>query len=573
MNFVGNRSSDKTSFDYIVVGAGSAGCVLASRLSENPQNRVLLVEPGKDRTNIFVNCPGAFIDNQLTAWDWQFKTEPQKHMNNRLSLWPRGKGLGGSHLINALMHIRGCPENFNSWASKHGCKGWDYESVLPFFKKSETFRYSLGGKFDVEAQVDKDVHGFDGPLVVADPGRGTLGVWAERFVQASMESGIKYNPDLNGRVQEGVGIVPCTVNDGVRDSTAQAYLKRSGALKRANLTLMLNSCVEKLNIDDSKTVTGVFVRTGGKLIPFTAEKEVLLCAGALQTPAILMSSGIGPKDHLDSLGIPVIQDLPVGKNLHDHLMIPLTYESLDRENTLDDIAVPNSLTQLLHVLKFVFTHKGVVTSTGMETSIFYNTHLDKDLNENDVQMLFAPFSPSRHIRTKFGLENEMNEELPKYGVTFLPTVIQPKSRGEVRLRSKDCLDIIIDPHYLEETYDTDVLVKGLKLAREISKASSLQGHIGKEAIDPTNPHDPESDDYLKEYIRRYALTIYHPVGTAKMGDVGDPSTVVDTNLKVKGIENLRVVDASVMPVIVSGNTNACVVMIAEKASYIIMNRP
>ena len=564
----------RTTYDYIVVGAGSAGCVLASRLSENPRVTVLLIEPGKDRSNIFIQCPGAWFDNQLTDWDWQFKTEPQKGTNDRISFWPRGKGMGGSHLINATMFVRGDPENYNAWATKHGCTGWDYESVLPYFKKLESFQSTLGGTFlnaDAEVVKDNSSHGYDGPLVVSDPGRGNLGLWTKQFIRAAIDSGIPYNPDINGRVQNGIGIVPCTVKDGVRDSTAEAYLKRSGALKRSNLSVMLNSSVEKLIIHN-KTATGVSVRVNGHLMTMNAEKEVILSAGALQTPAILMNSGIGPADHLQGLGIEVVQDLPVGKNLQDHIMVPLVYESLDKENTLDDVAVPNSLTQLKHVLKYAVTHRGLLTSNGMESSIFYNTHLDPDLKENDFQMLFAPFTPSDYMRSKFNLGKYMKNDLPKYGVSFLSCIARPKSRGEILLKNRNSLEISIDPQYLEATYDMDVLVQGLKLARNIAKASCLSGLIGKEAVDSSNPHDPESEDYLKEYVRRGAITVYHPVGTAKMGNVNDPSTVVDPNLRVKGIANLRVVDASIMPDIVSGNTNACVIMIAEKAADLLLSQ-
>jgi choline dehydrogenase-like flavoprotein len=428
----------------------------------------------------------------------------------------------------------------------------------------------LATKFDADAKVDDQVHGYDGPLVIADPAKGNLGVWSERFIRAGIEAGIKFNPDINGRAQEGVGIVPCTVREGVRDSTAQAYLRRSGALKRKNLVLMLKTSVESVDFDQSKAATGVSIRSVKIAQQITAKKEVLLCAGAVHTPAILLKSGIGPSEDLNALGIAVVQDLPVGKNLQDHLMVPVSFESLDRANTWDEYIVPNSLPQLKQVLKYAISKKGYFVSSGMEASVFCNSHLDKESKENDIQMLFASFRPNDFFRSKLLLGDFLKAQMPAYGITFLPAVVRPKSRGQVRLvKNKDILDVEIDPRYLEDSYDLDVLVAGLRLARKIAKSSCLQGSIGSEVVDLSISHDPDSDEYLKEYAKRCAITVYHPVGTAKMGSTDDPTAVVDPQLRVKGVSRLRVVDASVMPQIVSGNTNACVIMIAEKAADLI----
>jgi choline dehydrogenase len=523
-------------FDYIVVGAGSAGCVLANRLSADPDKRVLLLEAGGTDSNPWIHIPvGYFKTMHNPATDWCYVTEPDEGIASRRLQWPRGKVLGGSSSLNGLLYVRGQPQDYDRWAAI-GNQGWSFQEVLPYFKKSE----------DQERGAN-EFHGVGGPLKVSDLRlRRPI---ADYFIQAATEVGIPFNEDYNGARQEGVAYFQQTAHKGFRWSTAKGFLRP--ARRRPNLTVLTGAHTTRVLFEGCRAV-GVECLTGGELRQMRAAREVILSAGAIGSPQILQLSGIGPKALLDTVGVPLVKDLPgVGRNLQDHLQIRLVYKTSQR--TLND-EVNNIFKQAWVGLQYWLTRTGPLTLAASQVAIF--TKSNPQAERPDIQFHMQPLSADK----------------PGDGVhnfsAFTSSVCQlrPYSRGYLAIKSKDPLEHpAIHPNYLSDERDRQVAVDGIKVARRIAAAPALSQHI----IDEYVPgYRYQSDSELLEAARHYSQTIYHPTGTCKMGH--DPMAVVDDRLRVHGTRGLRVVDASIMPEIVSGNTNAPTIMIGEKASDMIL---
>ncbi|WP_136717604.1 GMC family oxidoreductase [Halorientalis salina] len=519
-------------YDYVIIGAGSAGCVLANRLSEDGAS-VLLLEAGEPDEQTEIQVPAAFSELFESEVDWNYYTEPQDGLDGRELYWPRGKTLGGCSSINAMIYIRGHPSDYDTWADL-GNEGWGYEDVLPMFERSEHFEPGPAPE-----------HGSDGPLNVTGP-RSPRPL-AETFLDAAVETGLSRNDDFNDGDQEGVGYYHLTQKDGKRHSAADAFLKP--VLDRPNLTAETGAQVTEVSIEDDRA-TGVVYEQDGDRSEVEADEEVVLTAGAVNSPQLLMLSGVGPAAHLQEHDIEVQADLPgVGRNLQDHLFAFVVYQSTDTD-TLDDAD------SLWNLVKYLLLKKGPLTSNVAETGGFVRT--DPDLDAPDLQFHFAPSYFMRH-----GLDNPDSG----HGFSIGSTQLRPESRGEITLRSADPFDDpVIDPNYLDADADLDVLVEGVKQAREIVGASAFDDVRGEEVWPG---EDVQTDAEIEAHVRETAHTVYHPVGTCKMGD--DEMAVVDDDLRVHGIDGLRVADASVMPTISSGNTNAPTYMIAEMAAARIMD--
>ncbi len=523
-------------FDYIIVGAGSAGCVLANRLSADPGNRVVLLEAGGSDLNPWIHIPvGYFKTMHNPATDWCYLTEPDEGIASRQLQWPRGKVLGGSSSLNGLLYVRGQPQDYDRWAEL-GNKGWSFDEVLPYFKKSE----------DQERGAD-EFHGVGGPLKVSDLRlRRPI---ADYFIEAATQVGIPYNEDYNGAHQEGVGYFQQTAHKGFRWSTAKGFLRP--AKKRPNLTVLTKAHTTRILFEGDAAV-GVEYLKHGELHRVRASRQVILSAGAIGSPQILQLSGIGPKTLLDNIGIPVVKELPgVGQNLQDHLQVRLVYKTSQR--TLND-EVNNIFKQGWVGLQYLLSRTGPLTLAASQVAIF--TKSQPQLERPDIQFHMQPLSADKP-----------GEGAHKFSA-FTSSVCQlrPHSRGYLEIKSKDPLEHpAIYPNYLSDERDQQVAIDGIKVARSIAKAPALASHI----IDEYVPgYQYQSDAELLDAARRYSQTIYHPTSTCKMGQ--DNMAVVDERLRVHGVRRLRVVDASIMPEIISGNTNAPTIMIAEKASDMIL---
>lgn len=497
-----------THYDYIVIGAGSAGCVVANRLTEGNDTTVLLLEAGSPDTKPEIHIPGECLSLLGSEVDWGYFSEPEPYLNNRKIFCPRGKVLGGSSSINIMIYIRGNPHDYDHW-QELGNSSWSYQDVLPYFKKSEH-----------QQRGASEFHGADGELSVTDPIAPT--VVSQRFVDAAIALGYDHNLDVNGMQQEGAGLYQLTVKDGKRHSAAAAFLVP--ILDRPNLTITTGALVTRLLFEGTRTI-GVEYLHEGTLHQVRVNQEVILSAGTFDSPKLLMLSGIGDAEHLQAMGIPIVADLPgVGQNLQDHPVVSIAHEA----------------TQDLHTAS---------TSSIGEANLFLHTEGNLDAAP-DLQFLFGPVVLVPPGYTHSGL-----------GFTSFVCLTHPQNIGSVSLRSSDPKDTpMIQMNFLQSEADVQKLVVGIKLLRNLFGASALDEFRGKEIAPGA---DKQSNAALVAYVRETCSTVWHPVGTCKMGT--DPMAVVDPELRVHGIEGLRVVDASIMPTITTGNTNAPTIMIGEKA--------
>ena len=518
-------------YDYIIVGGGSAGCVLAARLSEQPEIKVLLLEAGGGDSNILFHIPAGFAKMTKGIGSWGWSTVPQKHMQNRIFRYTQAKVIGGGSSINAQLYNRGNSLDFDEWRQL-SCEGWSYESILPYFKKAENF-----------ARGADDYHGANGPLNVSDP-IGNLPI-CEAFFDAAGELGIPRNPDVNGASQDGVGYYQMTQKDARRASTARAYLQP--VLKRKNLEVRKNAVVKNLVVKNNR-VHGVELGNGEKLF---ADRETILSSGAIGSPKLLLQSGIGPADHIKSVGMKVHHDLPgVGSNLQDHLDLFVISECTG-DHTYDKYGKP--FWAALAGLQYFLTKTGPAANALFSQGGFW--YADENARSPDIQF---------HLGLGSGIEAGV-AKLKNAGVTLNSAHLRPRSRGTVRLASNDPKDApLIDPNYWADPYDKEMSLCGLKLAREIFQQKGLSKFIMAERLPGS---DVKTDQAFFDYACLHAKTDHHPAGTCKMGH--DTMAVVTPDLKLRGLDGLRVVDASIMPTVTSGNTNAPTIMIAEKAADMI----
>jgi choline dehydrogenase len=528
-----NTPQDQIEADFIVVGAGSAGCAVAARLSEDPATRVLLLEAGGEDRNRWIHIPlgfgKTFADPSV---NWCYETEPDPGAGDRRVFWPRGKVLGGSSSINGMVYIRGQAEDFDHWRQL-GNTGWSFDDVLPYFKRAEH-----------QTRGADAFHGTDGPLCVSDvPDRHPI---CEAFIRSAVELGFARNDDFNGASQEGVGYHQTTTRNGRRCSTAVGYLRP--AMQRSNLQVMTGALTEKI-VFDGRRATGVIFRRDGRVVTARAGREVILCGGAVNSPQLLMLSGIGPREHLTELGIPVLHHLPgVGQSLQDHYSAPIKLKCL-MPITVNDVMQSN-VRKVKVGLQYMMFKNGPLAMATSPAALFARTR--PELASPDIKCSISPFSAER---PQDGLH-------PWSGFTMIAYQLRPESRGHIKLKTANPADPpAVYPNYLATDTDQRAIVAGLKLCRRLLANPHLQRFIESEFLPGPAV---QTDEQLLDFARRRGGTVYHPTSTCKMGN--DPMAVVDPELQVHGVEALRVADASIMPTVVSGNTNAATIMIGERVA-------
>jgi choline dehydrogenase len=533
---------NSSAYDFIIVGAGSAGCVLASRLTEDPANKVLLLEAGKRDRHIWLKLPVKFRDLMtVKRFNWGYDTEPEPHLSNRSIYLPRGKVLGGSSSINGMMYCRCHPADYDRWGQL-GLRGWSYGDVLPYFKRSEDF---AGG--------EDTFHGADGPLSVS---HGDHGSWVHKaYVEAGKNAGYPHTPDHNGPHQEGFGPADLTIRGGHRASTSQVFLKP--ALRRPNLTVVTEAHVTRVVFERGRAI-GVEYSRRGALTTVNCDREVILSGGTYNSPQLLMLSGIGPVDELMKHGIKPLHNSPnVGRNLQDHIHVGVAYHSettreYDKELRLDRLT--------LAVINWALFRRGYLNTLPVSCLAYIRTR--PELVQPDIEMLLGRVHPEARIWFP-GFRSSKGGYLGAR-----PTLLHPESRGTVTLRSAQSADKpVIRHNYLSAENDLRTLRAGVKAAREVYAREPLKGMIGEE-IWPGK--DVRSDAEIDSYIRSTAITMYHPTSTCAMGP--GPDAVLDGELKINGVSGLRVADASAMPYVPGGHTNAPTIMMAEKAADMILGR-
>lgn len=523
-------------YDVIVVGGGSAGCALAARLSERQGLRVLLLEAGPADTNPYIHMPVGFYKMTSGPLTWGLKTAPQRHANGREIPYAQARVLGGGGSINAEVFTRGCPEDYDAWATEFGCEGWAFQDVQPYFLRSED-NDTLSGPY----------HGVGGPLGVSNlaPQRMT-----QAFAQACQQLGMPYNPDFNGPRQEGAGPYQTTTRGARRCSAAVGYLRP--AMNRPNLTVRTGVLIYRIVVENGRAI-GVELMDKGRPTLIRAAHEVLLTAGAIGSPKLMLLSGLGPADELRAVGLPVVADIPeVGRNLHDHFGIDIVYE-LNGPHSFDKYAKPHWM--VWAGLEYALFKKGPVASNIVEGGAFW--YADRSAPTPDLQF---------HFLVGAGVEEGVPKIASGSGVTLNSYTLRPRARGSVKLRSANPSDTpIVDPNFLGDEYDLRTSTEGVKISREIFQQSALARYIRKEHF-PGDRVKTHAD--FENYARQYGRTSYHPVGSCRMG--GDPRSVVDPQLRVRGVQGLRICDSSVMPRLNSSNTNAPSIMIGEKASSLVL---
>jgi choline dehydrogenase len=533
-----NKNAGETAeFDYVIVGAGSAGCVLANRLSADGKHKVLLLEAGPKDTNIWIHVPIGYgkLFKEKTV-NWMYQTEPEPGLHGRQVFQPRGKVLGGSSSINGLLYVRGQHEDYDRWRQR-GNVGWGYDDVLPYFKRAENQQRGADA-----------YHGSGGPLSVSD--------WrhedplSEAFVKAAVERGIPFNPDFNGARQEGAGFFQTTTRSGRRASSAFSYLRP--AKQRSNLSIETSALAQRILFEGRKA-KAVEYKQNGSLRTVRVRKEVLVSSGAYNSPQLLPLSGVGPAELLKSHGVNIVLDAPgVGNDLQDHMQVRIVMRSA-KPVTLNDV-VNNPVRRVMAGARYAMTRSGPLTIAAGTSGAFFKTN--PRLATPDIQIHFIPFSTDK-----------MGEKLhPFSGFTATVCQLRPESRGSLKIRSADpSAPPEIRINYLATETDRAAFIDGIRILRNILAAPAMKPYTVNE-VHPGS--DKTSDDDLLDFCRKTGSTVYHPTSTCRMGN--DPLAVVDQRLRVRGIEGLRVVDASVMPDLMSGNTNAPTIMIAEKASDMIL---
>jgi choline dehydrogenase len=533
-----NQHVDETiAADYVIVGAGSAGCVLANRLSEDGAS-VILIEAGPRDTSPLIHIPAGMLKlHRHPKLNWNFFAEPEDGTGGRALHWPRGKVLGGSSSINGMLYVRGNARDYDRWAQM-GCAGWSHDDVLPYFKKSEAFE-----------QGGDTLRGDDGPMAVEH--YRTVLPLTDRFVEAAVDAGIPLNPDYNGARQEGVAYSQNSRRKRFRQSTARTFL--TPARGRNNLRVETNALAQRLTFDGGRC-TGVLISRGGKTIQVFAAREVIVAAGAVGSPHLLQLSGIGAPGHLRAIGVDVVHALPnVGQNLSDHYCA-LVVHRVQGLTSVNQLA--SGLPLVREMLRYVLTGRGALTF-GVTTALAFVRSRD-GLESPDLQLSFTPMS-----RDPISHGFDTLEPLP--GASIAVCVVQPESRGMILAKSADPKEYpAIRPNYFSAQRDVDVMVAGLKVARQIFASPRWMAHsVAELRPGPETVSDPE----LADYARTGGASVFHPVGTCRMG--ADAASVVDPRLRVRGIAGLRVIDASVMPTVTTGNTNAPTIMIAEKGAAMI----